>query len=186
MLPLEAYLDAQIATLLYMVDHDMDSSLAGTALYQMLNKDSKSSSWFVYSYIRLKRYDLDPLDILQNYISKGDIRRTIRSYWFNIITNEAKAIGEIHVDMKRKSDNARKNNIMFYGITEDESWEQTEDKVREILHTDAQIDNAKSPEGLQIERAQCIGVERTGKIRPVLVRFTQLKQRYQVMDIAPL
>ena len=96
------------------------------------------------------------------------------------------AIGDMHVDMKRKSDNARKNNIMFYGITEGdhESWEQTEDKVREILHTDAQIDNAKSPEGLQIERAQRIGVKRTGKIRPVLVRFTQLKQRYKVMDIA--
>ena len=88
-LPMEAYLDAQIATLLYMVDHDMDSSLARTALYQLSNKDSKSSSWFVYSYIQLNRYDLDPLNILQNYISKGDIRRNIRSYWFNIITNEA-------------------------------------------------------------------------------------------------
>ena len=88
-LPLEAYLDAQIATLIYMVGHDMDSSLAHTALYQMSNKESKSSSWFVYSYIRLKRYDLDPLDILHNYIRKGDIRMTIRSYWFNIITNEA-------------------------------------------------------------------------------------------------
>ena len=86
---MEVYLDAQIATLLYMVGHDMDSSLARTALYQMSNKDSKSSSWFVYSYIRHNRYDLDPLDILQNYISKGDIRRTIRSYWFNIITDEA-------------------------------------------------------------------------------------------------
>ena len=86
---LEAYLDSQITTLLYMVGHDMDSSIARTALYQMSNKDSKSSSWFVYSYIRLNRYDLDPLDILQNCISKGDIRRTIRSHWFNILTDEA-------------------------------------------------------------------------------------------------
>ena len=72
-------LDAQIATLLYMVGHDMDSPLARTALYQLSDKDSKSSSWFVYSYIQLKKYDLDPLNIIQNYISKGDIRRTIRS-----------------------------------------------------------------------------------------------------------
>ena len=88
-LPLEALLDSQTATLLYMVGHDMDSSLARTALYQMSNKDSKSSSWFVYSYLRLKIYDLDPLDVLQNFISKGDIRRTIRSYWFNILTDKA-------------------------------------------------------------------------------------------------
>ena len=67
----------------------MELSLTRTALYQMSNKDSKSSSWSVYSYIRLKRYDLNPLDILQNFLSKGDIRRNICSYWFNILTDEA-------------------------------------------------------------------------------------------------
>ena len=70
-LPMEAYLDMQIATLIYIIGHDLNSVLADVAIWQIANKNIKSHSWFIYASARLSRYDLDLTTILRHDIYKA-------------------------------------------------------------------------------------------------------------------
>ena len=88
-LPLEAILDMRMATLLYMVGSDTSSILATVGLHQLAAKDGKSHSWFVYCAIRLTVYGLDCIDIIKNFISKHDIKKTIRTFWTQKLVSDA-------------------------------------------------------------------------------------------------
>jgi hypothetical protein len=88
-LPVEAYLDSRIATLLCMVGQDTQSPLLQIALHQYATGGVKSRSWFVYAGVRLSKYSIDPLDLLQQLVKKNQAKRVIREYWHNLLVTEA-------------------------------------------------------------------------------------------------
>jgi hypothetical protein len=88
-LPLEAYLDSRIATLLCMVGKDRQSPLSQIAVLQYATKGIKTQSWFIYAGDRLARYSLDPLDLLQQRLNKNQVKNTISRHWHSLLVSEA-------------------------------------------------------------------------------------------------
>ena len=88
-LPLEAYLDTRIATLLCMVGQDCQSPLFQIALYQYANKGIRSNSWFLYAGDRLSKYSIDPLSLLCREVTKNQVKLTIKTYWHSLLLSEA-------------------------------------------------------------------------------------------------
>ena len=68
---------------------------------------------------------------------------------------------------------SRRENLRFYGFDEkkDETWEETEETVRQYLGTDLELD----PRRLSIERAHRIQAKETP--RPVIVKFSFFKDK---------
>ena len=66
-------LDQQIVSLLLGISNQPDSPLARIGIYQLATKDTKSTSWFIYSARRLARYKIDALGILHQ------VKRTPRT-----------------------------------------------------------------------------------------------------------
>lgn len=88
--------------------------------------------------------------------------------------------------IEKQDEQARRQNVMFFGVKEDdrETWDITEEKIRDLLENTVQIPNAKSKNELQIERAQRVGQRDRNRTRPVLVRFSQERQRSTVLEQA--
>ena len=76
---------------------------------------------------------------------------------------------------------SRRNNLCFEGIPEDatESWETTEQKLKNILSSNLQIDL----NGTAIERAHRIGRKKRDalKPRPVVAKFPSFKTREEIL-----
>jgi len=77
---------------------------------------------------------------------------------------------------------SRRNNLRLDGITEDrnETWAQTEDKVRDTLIQKLQMEQAEVT-ALEIERAHRTGPRKEGKPRTVVVRLSRFKDRENIL-----
>lgn len=78
---------------------------------------------------------------------------------------------------ERMEAQSRRENLKFYGLEQNgnESWDETEEKVREYLQTDLEMDH----DGISIERAHRIpGKE---KPNPVIVKFSFFKDKEKVL-----
>jgi chromosome segregation ATPase len=88
--------------------------------------------------------------------------------------------------IEKQDEQARRQNMMFFGVKENdrETWDITEQKIRELLENTVEIPNAKSKDELQIDRAQRVGQRAPNRTRPILVRFSQEKVRSIVFEQA--
>jgi hypothetical protein len=88
--------------------------------------------------------------------------------------------------MEMQDEQSRRKNMMFFGVREEnkETWEVTEQKIREVMEITMGMVDASSDTVLQIERAQRLGQRTHNKTRPILVRFMHEKQRNTVMEKA--
>lgn len=77
-----------------------------------------------------------------------------------------------------QEDRSRRNNVIFRGIPDSqESWQQSESKIKSILTStlDALPDNA-------IERAHRLGSYAPTKCRPIIVKFSDFKSKEKVLS----
>ena len=72
---------------------------------------------------------------------------------------------------------SRRENLKFYGFTDDkdETWEQSEDKVRTYLSNELHIDEQR----MQIERAHRLNSKTSP--RPIIVKFSHFKDKELVL-----
>lgn len=72
---------------------------------------------------------------------------------------------------------SRRENLRFYGFEEkkDETWEETEETVRQYIGTDLELD----PGRISVERAHRIQAKETP--RPVIVKFSFFKDKENVL-----
>ena len=72
---------------------------------------------------------------------------------------------------------SRRENLRFYGFEDkkDETWEETEEKVRQYIGADLELD----PSRISIERAHRIQAKETP--RPVIVKFSFFKDKEKVL-----
>ena len=95
---------------------------------------------------------------------------------------------------------SRRENVIIRGLEESDSetWQETENKVRDMFKESLKIKNAdkdvcddrhglEADGGIAIERAHRIGRLRSGSNqhpRPIVVKFTRFKHRQLVLDMA--
>ncbi|KAJ3607486.1 hypothetical protein NHX12_024537 [Muraenolepis orangiensis] len=76
---------------------------------------------------------------------------------------------------------SRRSNVVLDGIGEEpgETWEQTEEKVKDIL-----VDKLKLQRGIEIERAHRTGkpAANNTRPRPIVVKFLRFKVRSAVLE----
>lgn len=74
---------------------------------------------------------------------------------------------------------SKRNNVIIDGIPESqrESWEETEDKVRQILAEKLQMDEKR----IEVERAHRTGDSSGDRPRPVVVKFLRWKDKAAIM-----
>ena len=72
---------------------------------------------------------------------------------------------------------SRRENLKFHGVNEDEdeTWDQTETKIRDYLTTMLEIDETS----MKIERAHRL--PSNSKPRPIIVKFSHFKDKDQVL-----
>lgn len=76
---------------------------------------------------------------------------------------------------------SRRENLKFYGIEDDrnETWEESERKVRQYLSDELQIDETN----IQIERAHRIASKSTP--RAIITKFSYFKDKDQILKNLP-
>ena len=86
----------------------------------------------------------------------------------------------------KQGEQARKQNMMFFGVKENdrETWDITEQKIRDLLENTVEIINDNSKTELQIDRVQRVGQRAQNKTRSSLVRFPQETVRSIVYEQA--
>ncbi|XP_049526033.1 uncharacterized protein LOC125946588 [Dermacentor silvarum] len=87
-------------------------------------------------------------------------------------------LGHLESRLNEQEDRSRRNNLILRGIPDSqESWEQSESKIRAILTgaLDALSDNG-------IERAHRLGSYSQNKCRPMIVKFSDLKSKEKVLS----
>lgn len=72
---------------------------------------------------------------------------------------------------------SRRENLIFHGMTEtdDETWEQSETKVRHFISDDLSLDDSR----ISIERAHRLNTRKSP--RPVIVKFSHYKDKEKVL-----
>ena len=80
---------------------------------------------------------------------------------------------------------SRRNNIRIDGIPElpGETWTQTENQVRETLHTKLRMTEVEA-ERVEIERAHRVGPQKKDKTRTVVLKLTKFKDREAIIKQA--
>lgn len=80
----------------------------------------------------------------------------------------------------------RTDGITFYVILESdqETWEESEKKVRDHISEYFDLGRAKSDVELPNEHAHHIGKRSPGRAKPVVVRFTRWKDKEEVLQKA--
>ena len=77
---------------------------------------------------------------------------------------------------------SRRENLKFHGINEDENetWDQSETKIRDYLVTELELDGAN----IKIERAHRLPSK--SKPRPIIVKFSHFKDKDEVLKSTAL
>lgn len=90
------------------------------------------------------------------------------------LSNEKRLLLERLIQVEGQS---RRNNLLIDGIaeTQGETWEKTEENLRQFIKDKLQI-----PHDIAIERAHRIGKKDNDKPRTIIVRFSLYKQREEV------
>ena len=91
--------------------------------------------------------------------------------------------------MRHLEDQSRRDNLIFWGINEDdeginETWNDCEAKVRAALTGTLDIQEGEDDSGIQIERAHRIGRRDPVKPRGIMVKFGRWKHREVVLSTA--
>ena len=76
-----------------------------------------------------------------------------------------------------------RNNLLFYGIPErdNETWEDCENDVREIIKEKLQIEGADDNDKIGIERAHRLATSPAKGPRPIIVKFLSYKVRSNIL-----
>ena len=72
---------------------------------------------------------------------------------------------------------------MFHGFQEKrgETWEECEEAVRKVIQENLEFPDAWDESVLPIERAHRIGKFEKGKTRPIVVKFSNYKQKNRIL-----
>ena len=125
--------------------------------------------------------------------TRSDIQETNRK--FDRLEESVNDLRNSHEDLKqennqlhRKLDNltkkvdqmenqSRRENLIFHGMTEtdEETWEQSETKVRHFISDDLSLDDSR----ISIERAHRLNTRKSP--RPVIVKFSHYKDKEKVL-----
>jgi len=94
----------------------------------------------------------------------------------NDIQKEVDMVKDKLDDLENRS---RRNNLCFDGIEEslNESWRETEAKVKELLANQLNLEN-----DMVIERAHRVGAKKEGKNRPIVCKFLNYKDRDNIFN----
>ena len=98
--------------------------------------------------------------------------------------NIKKEIEEIKNNIDELEDRSRRNNLRIVGVKEDrdENWDQTEEKVKELIKENLQITTE-----VKIERAHRVGSKKykdgtKNHKRPIVVKFLSYKDKANVLN----
>ena len=77
----------------------------------------------------------------------------------------------------------KRNNLVFHGLQEKrgETWDECEEAVRKVMEENLEFPDAWDESVLPIERAHRIGKFEKGKTRPIVVKFSNYKQKYRIL-----
>ena len=94
------------------------------------------------------------------------------------LTTLEKTVEQTELKRENLEAQSRRNNLKLYGIDEDEqeTWEQTEDKVRNYLKSDLNLNG----DDIQIERAHRLPSKLNGP-RPTIVKFSFFKDKDKII-----
>ena len=130
-------------------------------------------------------------DSLQYSQSDIDVLKNDSSSYNKLIENLENKICVIQAELGDAADKrdylenqSRRNNIRIDGLEEDnnESWEQSETKVRALLQEKLNLD----PTTIEIERAHRTGRKAGGKPRQIVAKFLRLKDKISILKSARL
>ncbi|KAI8499875.1 hypothetical protein Bbelb_221920 [Branchiostoma belcheri] len=122
-----------------------------------------------------KEIDENKINLLRHVQKVEDIDTEITLLKKDITVNDTK------VDYLENQ--SRRNNILIDGVadTKDETWEQCEQKVRELVKEKLKLD----PKQIEIERAHRNGrFNDGGRPRPIVAKLLRYKDRDQIMKRA--
>ena len=74
-----------------------------------------------------------------------------------------------------------RENLVFYGISESNAYEDSELLVRRFIQQQMNINT----DNIEIERAHRMGQKRNGQVRPIVVKFLRYKDKENVRKAAP-
>ena len=108
----------------------------------------------------------------------------------NSVTTQLAEVSDAVCGLQDKLDDlenrSRRNNLCFDGIEEstaNETWEQTEAKVKEVIASKMQVESVSA---IIIERAHRVGKRKPGNSKPrsVVAKFLNFKDRQVVLNSA--
>ena len=153
---------------------ELDSNPNTTAILLEIRKDVKHmNKKFDNLDKKVKELKLDNIQLKQQNETLSnqvvDLTTTVISLETRVIETEKK-----NEQLEAQS---RRENLKFYGMNEDEdeTWDQSETKIRDYLSTELNMDEAR----IKIERAHRLPGK--SKPRPIIVKFSHFKDKDAVL-----